>query len=111
MVFSYIDPYKKLGNLFTEIPNNIKISVAEKLIEFNKEWGLKLATCAEAINLDGVEHNKCIDPELIERICGKQRWINDIKDKNQRPACGCMVSTDIGVFKMCGHKCIYCYAQ
>ena len=111
LVFSYIDPYKKLGVEFKEIPDDIKIRVAEKLIEFNKEWQLDLATCAEVIDLDGIQHNKCIDPELVERICGKQRWITDTKDKNQRPACGCMQSGDVGTFKMCGHRCKYCYAQ
>ena len=111
LVISFIDPYRKLGFIFKEIPDYIKMQLAYEIIDMNKNWGLKIATCAENINLDGIEHNKCIDPELVERICGKQRWINDIKDKNQRPACGCMVSTDIGSFKMCKHGCKYCYAQ
>ena len=111
LVFSYVDPYKKLGNEFKEIPDNIKISVANKLIELNKNWGLKLGTCAEKINLEGISHNKCIDPELIMEICGKQRWITDTKDKNQRTECGCSKSTDVGSFKCCKHKCLYCYAQ
>jgi len=111
LVFSYVDPYRKLGYDFKEVPNDTKISVAKKLIEFNEDWNLKLATCAEAINLDGIEHNKCIDPVLVERICGEQRWITDTKDKGQRTDCGCMNSSDIGTFKMCGHKCKYCYAQ
>lgn len=111
LVFSYIDPYKKLGDSFKEIPDDVKIRIAEKLIEFNKEWELDLATCAEVINLDGIEHNKCIDPDLIKRICGKQRWITDTKDKNQRLACGCMQSGDIGSFKSCKHNCTYCYAK
>jgi len=111
LVFSYIDPYKKLDNKFQEISDDDKIAIAKVLIEFNKVWKLKLSTCAEVINLDGIEHNKCIDPELIQRICGKQRWITNTKDKKQRPACGCMASGDIGSFKMCGHRCTYCYAN
>lgn len=111
LVFSYVDPYVKLGNKFKEIPNEIKISVAKKLIDFNKIWNLKLATCAEAINLEGIEHNKCIDPELIGRICGKQKWLNEKKDPSQRKVCGCMVSGDIGEFKSCKHYCQYCYAS
>jgi hypothetical protein len=111
LVFSYIDPYQKLGNKFYEIDTDTKISIAKQLLEFNKTWGLTLATCAESINLEGIEHNKCIDPDLIERICGPQKWIKDKKDKSQRPDCGCIASADIGTFKTCRHLCLYCYSS
>lgn len=35
----------------------------------------------------------------------------DNKDKGQRPACGCMVSKDIGEYNTCPHLCEYCYAN
>ena len=111
LIFSYVDPYKKLGNKFVEINDDIKISVANRLIDMNKNWGLELSTCAESINLDGIVHNKCVDPDLIERICGDQKWIKDKKDKSQRPDCGCIVSADIGTFKTCRHGCRYCYSN
>ena len=111
LVFSYVDPYKKIDNKFREIHDSVKIKIAEAIIKMNASWGLKLATCAEAINLEGIEHNKCIDPELVERICGKQSWISDKKDKSQREICGCMVSADIGSFKTCRHSCKYCYSK
>lgn len=111
LVFSFIDPYKKLGYEFKEIPDDKKILIAKGILKLNEKWGLKLATCAEVINLDGIEHNKCIDPELIERICGKQRWLTGSKDKSQRLECGCIKSNDIGTFKTCQFKCRYCYAQ
>lgn len=111
LVFSYIDPYNKLNNEFTEIPIDSKIQIAKQLIEFNKNWNLKLATCAEGINLDRIEHNKCIDPELVKRICGNQSWIENKKDKGQRPLCGCIPSGDIGSFRKCKHQCSYCYAK
>jgi len=111
LVFSFIDPYKKLGNKFKEISDVDKIKVANKLVEFNKKWKLELGTCSEGINLDGISHNKCIDPNLIRKICGDEKWIKDTKDKKQRPMCGCIPSGDIGTFKMCGHRCLYCYAQ
>lgn len=111
LVFSFVDPYKKLGNLFTEIDTNTKIKIAEELIRFNNKWNLKISTCAEGIKLEGIEHNKCIDPELVRKICGNQKWISDTKDKNQRLDCGCINSSDIGTFKTCQHNCEYCYAK
>jgi hypothetical protein len=110
-VFSFVDPYKKLGNLFTEIDTNTKIEIAEELIKFNQKWNLKLSTCAEGIELEGIEHNKCIDPELVRRICGNQKWISKSKDKNQRLECGCINSSDVGTFKTCLHNCQYCYGK
>lgn len=111
LVFSFIDPYKKLGNQFNEIDYNIKLKITDEIININKKWNLELATCAEDIELAGIKHNKCIDSELIKRICGKQRWITGTKDNTQREACGCAKSGDIGSFKECEHKCIYCYAK
>ena len=43
---------------------------ANGLTRLNQNWGYKLATCGEKIDLDyyGIEHNKCVDDELITRI-------------------------------------------
>ena len=101
-------------------------------------WNLSLATCAESVDLSsyGIEHNCCIDGELMERIFGTDQSLvyylrtgklpepdlfgelpvlplnrKNLKDKGQRKVCGCMVSKDIGMYDTCRHFCVYCYAN
>lgn len=68
-------------------------------------WNFRLATCAERIDLSeyGIEHNRCIDPELISRIAPDdavlQNFLYNAKtDNGQRKACGCIPSKDIGAY-------------
>jgi len=129
LVISFIDiePYRavrrNLDNLnFFDVRefNEEEMRIfAEKLEEINENWGLKIATCGEIIDLSefGIEHNKCIDPELIKRLCFDDfdfiKYVNNNaeKDKGQRDVCGCMASKDIGMYNTCMHQCVYCYAN
>jgi hypothetical protein len=72
--------------------------------------GLEIFTCAEERDYTelGIRPGRCIDGELIEKLWGVKRpWK---KDRGQRPACGCVVSKDIGETDSCIHHCPYCYA-
>ena len=79
LVFSYADiaSYRKVrANLdanninYTEFTSDTMNEFANGLTRLNQNWGYKLATCGEKIDLDyyGIEHNKCVDDELITRI-------------------------------------------
>ncbi len=128
LVFSFadIDGYRKVGrNLslagvnYREWDEALMHRFAARLSEINfKRWGNTLATCAEPIDLSeyGIEHNRCIDPDLIAHLSPNdatlQNFLYNAKtDSGQRKACGCILSKDIGAYNTCPHGCLYCYAN
>jgi hypothetical protein len=109
LVFSFLDMYDKmpLGIYPPTEPEREKIIA--KVLEMNKMWKLKVATCAED-SYAGIEKNRCIDPVLLKSL-GANIGV-DKKDSSQRQKCGCYPSKDIGEYHSCkGHQCAYCYAK
>lgn len=113
---SFIDEYSKIAkNLkslgIVEPTYDEKRSLAKNLSQIAFDYGLKMDICAEDIQLDdlGISHARCIDDRLISRITSTP--IKASKDRNQRPACGCVESIDIGTYNTCLNGCKYCYAN
>ena len=115
-VISFVDLYKKTitntkeFNMREPLQSEMRC-LAERFVNIACRYGIQVLSCAENINLskEGVEHGCCIDPSLIEDICGYH--IDVKKDKNQREECGCVDSIDIGAYNTCCHACTYCYAN
>ena len=115
-VISFVDEYTKIKKNMEalgiyELKQSELQEFAKKIAEIAKSNGMKIASCAESIDLEacGITRNSCIDKELIERIIGCRLNVN--KDKNQRPTCGCVESVDIGTYNTCKNGCKYCYAN
>lgn len=86
------------------------LAIASGFSEVAQKYDMALYTCAEEIELTeyGIGHAACIDREWVEQIIGCR--LSAKKDANQRAACGCIESVDIGVYDTCTHGCLYCYA-
>lgn len=123
LVVSIVDPYRSAGRRLEAVFGSrvapylgqIEEAALGELFQgiacIAREHGFaEVVSCAEAVELSayGIEHGKCIDDELIERAFGVR--VDGAKDKNQRPACGCVASIDIGMYDTCLYGCVYCYA-
>ncbi len=113
---SFLDFYSKTKRNSKDLdPISPDIKTMKNLVksisEIAKENGIKINTCAEKTNFSdyGVQHGKCVDPDLISKITNRE--IDVKKDKYQRNICGCVESIDIGVYNSCLHDCVYCYAN
>lgn len=89
----------------------IQYFLSKNLSEIARNYGLKMDTCAEGIDLQkfAIEHAHCIDDCLFEKLLHFPLKVG--KDKNQRLECGCIESLDIGAYNTCKNGCKYCYAN
>lgn len=113
---SFLDLYKNIRRSIASLGiRTLTPEQAEELAGYfsqvAKEHGIYIDTCAEDIELSkyGIEHAGCIDRRRLERIGNYKLDIE--RDKNQRAACGCAASIDLGAYNTCRNGCAYCYAN
>lgn len=115
-VISFVDVYAKTRRNareldIREMTGEEMLGLAGKMAQIALNYNLTVESCAEQINLEkaGVRHGSCIDKKLIEKMLGCK--LLGEKDKNQRGACGCLESVDVGAYNTCLNGCKYCYAN
>lgn len=115
-IISFVDMYKntvrnqkKLG--IRPLESQELDAIAQAFSETAKKSGMILRTCGEEADLSdyGILHGACIDRKLLEQLAGCSLQLK--KDKNQRRACACSESIDIGAYHTCKNFCQYCYAN
>lgn len=123
VIISFADLYPKVRSNLDRFAaaNQVVISDLTKdpeaLLELSLHFantanahGMEIQSCAEKLDLDGagIRHGKCLDADWLERFL--RISLPHTKDKGQRDECGCLKSTDIGMYNTCLHGCEYCYA-
>ena len=106
VVISFVDFYSKTqrntrGLDIRQITNEERVELAGEMARIASKYHLIIETCAEQINLNevGILHGSCIDKKRIERLLGCKLIVE--KDKNQRGACGCFESVEVGAYNTC----------
>ena len=109
-IISFVDTYSHISREFVNPKEEDIYKLADGLSRIAKEFDLPLFTCSEQIDLSAynIKHASCIDKTKIEKLVGYS--IDAKKDSSQRKMCGCIKSTDIGIYNTCQHGCTYCYA-
>ena len=109
-VLSFLDMYRGMDKRFHAVTDNEMHALACGLAGIAKRHDLPLYACAEEIDFTsyGILPSACIDRSLVEAAAGRPIAVKP--DKNQRPACNCLASADIGAYGTCTNGCAYCYA-
>lgn len=114
---SFLDLYRNIKSRIAPLgirpPDSAEAEeIVCRFAEIARDFGISVNTCAEDGDYSrfGIGHAACVDVQRLSRIGGIPLAVGK-KDKNQRPACGCAESVDIGAYHTCANGCVYCYAN
>ena len=126
-ITSFMDHYAKIkkrpspyaGFTFIDPVIEEKVRILKKMESISAALNIKLQTCCEHNVLAAlppeseITGSSCIPNRLLADLFGGKLSLK--KDAGQRikQGCGCMVSTDIGIYNRqpCYHNCRFCYAN
>lgn len=120
VIISFADFYRKTERNLAAVDNLICSDITfqtEQLMVLSEfmaktaaQAGMEIRTCGETLDLNhlNISDSKCIDEHYIKQLFDLD--FDGKKDTGQREECGCIKSTDIGIYNSCLHQCSYCYA-
>ncbi|RJP94757.1 MAG: DUF1848 family protein [Desulfobacteraceae bacterium] len=126
-ITSFMDHYPKILQrpkpypefAFIEPDMGRKVDVLKKMAAVLASTPVKLYTCCEKDVLaalspgSGVTASACIPSQLLADLFGGSLSFKQDTGQRIKQGCGCMVSTDIGIYSEhpCHHNCLFCYAN
>ena len=128
VIISFMTPYRKsilrmekYGVPYREPKLHEVEFIAENLGKMAKDAGLEIQTCSDRFNAlgelerFGIRKGACIDKDYILDVFKNEKDVVEYvkklgKDRGQRKLCMCAESVDIGEYRTCKFKCLYCYA-
>ncbi len=123
VVISLLDPYPAASRRLVALEESgIRVSyyqgqpdaevddMLNAIVQSAADQDMEIYSCAEPFDLRryGIQPGKCIDDVYLSKAFGIN--VSHTKGPGQRPACGCVLSKDIGMYDTCLFECACCYA-
>lgn len=87
-----------------------RVDIANLLADIAFGHGIEMLSCCGDYLLGGkIKKANCTDIALLHRLYPERT--RRLVDAPTREGCGCCECTDIGMYDMCPHGCVYCYAN
>lgn len=85
--------------------------IENRMLELKNKYGVKMSTCAEPFNIEGISKEACLSVPAINNMLGTS--IPETMTGKQRALCSCYGGkTDLLRYdNKCASSCIYCYAH
>ncbi|MBR1684507.1 MAG: DUF1848 domain-containing protein [Clostridia bacterium] len=116
VVISFVDLYEKVKSNFPAlriVPMEQRRILGEKMVKIARDCGMTLRPCAEGqwLGAYGADCSGCMTLKTFERALQTRLLLPSYAKRENRAACACLLTNDIGSYNTCGHLCRYCYAN